>query len=271
MFDIKNLINYTEKLVLLYVEDNQESREATYVLLKQLFKKVIVAVDGKDGLEKFKNIHIDLIITDLNMPNMSGAVMVRKIRKINNLIPTIVLTAHDENDYVLDSIKIGASSYLNKPLDVNKLFLAIYDSLDHSNRNLRTIYDKDNVFDKYNHFINPSSIVTIFDANGIVLYVNDTFSYIFGFDKKDIIGTPYYTLSKEKHDNELIDEIWQTIRIKKKTWSGTIRYVNNYDEVYFLKGSINPILDKYNEVIEFVAIREDITEQVASELKRYEL
>jgi PAS domain S-box-containing protein len=93
---------------------------------------------------------------------------------------------------------------------------------------------------------------------------------MFKFPKDDIIGRPYYTLSKEKHDDELISEIWNTIMIKKEVWKGTIRYVNNSDEIFFLRGSIIPILDEYNDVLEFIAIREDITQLIENELKNYE-
>ena len=257
-------------MTLLYVEDNEITRESTCMLLNQLFKNVIVCIDGEDGLEKFKANKIDLIITDLNMPKMHGTLMLKEIRKINNLIPAIVLTAHSEQTFKIDSIKAGASSYVNKPPQMNELFQAIYEMINHTDRNIRVINDEDIIFDQYDQAIKPNSIVTIFDNNGIILYVNESFAYMFKFPKDDIVGRPYYTLSKEEHDVELIDEIWKTIKVKKEVWSGTIRYVNNNDEVFFLKGSIYPILNNHKQIIEFVAIREDITEQIKKELKQYE-
>ena len=271
MNKLKSIIKYTRDMTLLYVEDNDITRESTYMLFEQLFKKIVLGIDGIDGLNKYKENQIDLIITDLNMPNMDGALMLKEIRKINNLIPAIILSAHNEQDYIIDSIKVGASSYLTKPLDMDKVFQAIYEAINPADREVRVIYDKDQVFDKYNTVLNTNSIVTIFDKKGIILYVNNQFSYIFGFEKNDIIGRPYYTLSKEKHDNDLIDEIWQTIKVNKKVWSGTIRYTNNHDKSYFLKGSIYPILDDKNEIIEFVSIREDITEMIENEFKKYDI
>jgi PAS domain S-box-containing protein len=204
------------------------------------------------------------------MPLMNGADMIKEIRKVDNLIPAIVLSAHDETEYIIDSIRRGVSSYLNKPIDVDELLKSVYEALNSNERVFDRIYNDEIVLEKYNSNINPTSIVTIFDINGIVLYVNESFAYMFGFPKEELIGKPYYTLSKEKHDDELIEDIWETIRIKKEIWSGTIRYVNNFDEVYFLRGTISPILDEQNNILEFVAIREDVTSLVHQELKKYE-
>jgi len=269
MYDVEKVIEYTQNIKLLYVEDNKDARETTARLLKNLFPDITVAVDGKDGVEKFKENQIDLIITDLNMPKMNGAQMIKEIRMINNLIPIIALSAHDEDEYIISSIKRGVCVYLNKPIKLNELFEAIYIALNPKARDIRPIYDTDSVFQKYKDTINPDSIVNIFNPNGIVLYVNDTFAHIFGFPKDEIIGRPYYTLSKEKHDEELISEIWETIKIKKQVWAGTMRYVNNFDEVYFLRGSIHPIFDENGKIIEYVSIREDITQEVLEELKKF--
>ncbi len=126
-FNIDDLVKHTQQLTLLYVEDNQESRESTYILLDQLFNKVIVAQDGEDGLEKFKNNEVDFIITDLNMPVMNGITMVDNIKQINPNIPVIVLSAHDEQVYIDKSYNVGANFYLNKPIEMTKLFETIYE------------------------------------------------------------------------------------------------------------------------------------------------
>jgi len=129
MFDISDLMEYSQHLTLLYVEDDSESRESAYLLLEQLFNKVIIAVDGADGLEKFKINNIDIIITDLNMPNMNGIAMMEKIKQINNNIPTIILSAHNEKSYMKESVNLGIIEYIHKPLDMDQLFEALYNSV----------------------------------------------------------------------------------------------------------------------------------------------
>lgn len=269
-FEFEDIMNMTKDLKLLYVEDDKIARDATLAIFEEFFDNIIVGVDGIDGLNKFNKDTFDIIITDLNMPNMSGLEMLKEIRKVSNDIPVIVLSAHNEDEYKIGSIKTGTSTFLSKPINLEKFLTSIYEALNHSLRDMRVLNDDDIVLEKYKDKIDINSIVSIFDSNGIIIYVNESFCDIFGYTKEQLIGRPYYTLTKEKRDHELIDEIWTTIKIKKEPWHGTIRYVNNFDKVYFLKGIISPILNKYNKVIEYVAIREDITIPVHEEMKKYQ-
>ena len=55
MDNLEDIIKYTKDLTLLYIEDNLEARENTLFILEEFFDNIIVAVDGEDGLDKFKN------------------------------------------------------------------------------------------------------------------------------------------------------------------------------------------------------------------------
>jgi len=95
-------------------------------LLEDIFKNIILAVDGQDGIDKFKKNNIDVIITDIDMPVMNGMDMIEKIKEINNDMPIIILSALMRTEYFIQSIKLGVKGYLLKPLDIDALF----DSLD---------------------------------------------------------------------------------------------------------------------------------------------
>lgn len=120
-YSIKNFVNDCKELKILYVEDNPEARKFTTKMLSNFFSKITVANDGKEGLKKFKNSDFDIIITDINMPNMNGIEMATEIKKINNNIPILIISAHNEMDYFISSIKVGIDGYLIKPLKVNQL------------------------------------------------------------------------------------------------------------------------------------------------------
>ncbi|RLA84470.1 MAG: hypothetical protein DRG78_01305 [Epsilonproteobacteria bacterium] len=135
MLNLDNLINQTKNLKLLYVEDNKDARESTLQILEDVFDDIVVAVDGKDGLDKFmkfcndgenKNNKIDLVITDIAMPNMDGLEMSKAIKQINKNIPIIVLTALTDIETVKNAIDIGVDSFVNKPVeDIDILFYKI--------------------------------------------------------------------------------------------------------------------------------------------------
>ena len=87
VINIDDVIKHTIKLNLLYVEDNDEARETSMFIFEEFFQNITIAVDGEDGFEKFKeNPDIDIIVTDIDMPRLSGLGMIRKIREIDKEI-----------------------------------------------------------------------------------------------------------------------------------------------------------------------------------------
>ncbi len=115
-----------KSLVVLYVEDEEEVREALARYLRRRFAKVDTAENGEEGLEKFKQNHYDIVITDVRMPIMDGLEMAKKIKEITEDMPVIVVTAFNETDYFLRAIEIGIDRYVKKPVDTDALFEAIY-------------------------------------------------------------------------------------------------------------------------------------------------
>jgi len=127
MYDIDLLVANTKKLKLLFVEDNADARESTLLILNDLFDNIIVAVDGADGLEKYKqNQDIDLVLSDINMPNMNGIEMCKAIKEIKPDQSIIILTALIDIVTIKDAIDIGIDGFINKPLeDIDILFAKI--------------------------------------------------------------------------------------------------------------------------------------------------
>ena len=114
------LIKFAQGLRVLYVEDNKEARESTLGLLENIFDNITTAVNGEDGLEKFKKGSFDLILTDINMPKMNGMEMIDKIRETNKDVPILILSAYNESGYFIETIKQGVEGYLLKPIDLDQ-------------------------------------------------------------------------------------------------------------------------------------------------------
>jgi len=122
----ETLDEFINSLTVLYVEDNEEARNAMDGLLHVFFKNVIVAVNGEDGLKKFQENEIDLVISDIRMPKMDGVEMSKKIKEVKPDIPILIITAHQEADYLLECIKCSVDAYILKPVDAKKLEETIY-------------------------------------------------------------------------------------------------------------------------------------------------
>ena len=131
MTNLNTLIEHTETLSLLYVEDHEQTRIRTVETLSIFFKNIIIAVDGMDGMEKFRENSFDLIITDINMPKLNGLEMLKKIRLIDEYIPIIIISAQDETNYFTKVIRFGIEAYLLKPFDVEDLIAVFQKTVEH--------------------------------------------------------------------------------------------------------------------------------------------
>ncbi len=120
-FILKELVNFTKELTILYVEDNEEAQESVLALLENFFDTIIVASDGEEALEKFEAEHIDCIISDIKMPKLNGIEMSKKIREKDCTIPIIIATAYRDIDLLTECIKVGVSGYLLKPINLQQL------------------------------------------------------------------------------------------------------------------------------------------------------
>jgi len=122
----KELKKYTADLTALYVEDDDILREGTLALFKHFFKEIDPAVDGLDGLEKYNTKSYDIVITDINMPNMNGIEMVTRIKEINPEQKVIAISAHNEANILIPLIQAGVNSFLLKPIIQSEVIDVLY-------------------------------------------------------------------------------------------------------------------------------------------------
>jgi len=126
MYKVKELNKYSKTLNVLYVEDDEFLRANLHALLSPLFASVDLAEDGIDGLEKYNNYQYDLVITDINMPNMNGIEMTEEIRTINPEQKIISVSAHNEGDILINLIRAGVNSFILKPIIQHEIINTLY-------------------------------------------------------------------------------------------------------------------------------------------------
>ena len=134
--DIKKQYNLAGILV---VEDNPELREYLAGHFEKKYK-VYTAEDGFSGLKLAKEINPDVILTDVQMPNMNGYEFCKEIRRNfdTSHIPVIMLTASNTIEHQIEGLSTGADAYLTKPFDINLLDAQIYSMLE----NRKTLRNK---------------------------------------------------------------------------------------------------------------------------------
>ena len=108
---------------ILTVDDSASIRLTTRVTLSNAGYTVTEAVDGLDGLNKLKEGEYDLVVTDLNMPNMDGLTMIRELRKLPTQmgVPVIFLTTESDGELRAQAKAAGATGWLTKPFDPENL------------------------------------------------------------------------------------------------------------------------------------------------------
>ncbi|MGP1523236.1 MAG: sigma-54-dependent transcriptional regulator [Treponema sp.] len=109
----------------LIIDDEKNIREGLGAALELEDYTVALASDGKEGLERIQKGDIDLVITDLRMPKISGEQVLAKITAENPGIPVIVLTGHGSIDSAVDAMRNGAYDFLTKPLNLDQLILIV--------------------------------------------------------------------------------------------------------------------------------------------------
>jgi two-component system chemotaxis response regulator CheY len=111
------------KKTILTVDDSMSVRKFIALSLKSGGYRVISAVDGMDALEILSKEKVDLVITDLNMPNVDGFELVRAIRQNTSFsdLPIIILSSLADAKYIERGMQAGANSYIVKPFNMKKI------------------------------------------------------------------------------------------------------------------------------------------------------
>lgn len=125
MDDLKSLLDSikekAKKISILYVEDDEKLQEHMNTFLNKIFDNADVVSNGREGLEKYNKNRYDIVITDINMPEMDGFALIEKIFKTNPNQCVIIVSAYTEPEYLEKSKQLGVSEYISKPVDFGEL------------------------------------------------------------------------------------------------------------------------------------------------------
>ena len=165
---------FLRNATILYVEDNDEIRNEAIEIFDGFFKNVISAVDGVDGLEKFNKHHadIDIILTDIDMPRMSGLDLLSEIRDIDWNIPVLITTGFEKSDILIKLIKFNVTNYIVKPMQLNTTFKIISLLLEEKERK-RDVKRQENELKQFMSILDSINLVCEINLDGTISYAND--------------------------------------------------------------------------------------------------
>lgn len=111
---------------ILIVDDSKPMRGMTQQTLSKNYN-IIEAINGAHAIAKITelNSEIDLIISDVNMPEMNGIELLKKLKKMKSSIPLFFLSSEDENEFRKDCFELGACGWVQKPYKPDSLLLFV--------------------------------------------------------------------------------------------------------------------------------------------------
>ena len=110
---------------ILVVEDDASLRRLMVAALKQNGYEAFTANDGLEALDVLEKTNIDLIISDIMMPNMDGYELTRQLRKADFDLPIIMVTAKETFQDKAKGFEVGVDDYMVKPIDINEMILRV--------------------------------------------------------------------------------------------------------------------------------------------------
>ncbi|MEA3314657.1 MAG: response regulator, partial [Campylobacterota bacterium] len=219
-------------LNVLYVEDDATTRELFHIILLKLFQKdrIKIANDGKDGLNMFKEDYlqkdnskkIDIIITDINMPNMDGFEMIKAIFEINPNVKVIIVSAFTDFENMKKAAQCGlVNNYLQKPFNFKEV-LSTINRVTKEIEEEKLFLQEQRLYKDYQYTIDNSQIVSKTDTCGVITYANKLFCELSGYTQEELIGKNHNIIRDPDMKDEVFKELWLTIK-SGKTFEGIFK------------------------------------------------
>ena len=193
-------INETEQYILI-VDDEPRMRSSTRAILEKDYWNILECGSGREAIDILKSRSVDLVLLDINLPDISGLEIMQWIAD-NNITASVVVVSGDTNiDSAIFALRRGATEYIKKPYDPEELALKLEDIL------IRRVLDKNNFLmtshledsEQLHRFLvetSPDLIFTL-DRLGRFTFVNGRIESLLGYSRKQLIGASYTMLVHE--------------------------------------------------------------------------
>lgn len=134
----------------------------------------------------------------------------------------------------------------------------LIDVVEKSNMNLTNTLQQ---LDRYKNVLDHHNIVTKSDLNGYITYVNDKFCEVSGYSRKELIGQSHALVRHPDTSEDVYKEMWDLLT-DKKIWRGILKNKHKNGSSYYLDTYIAPMFNEFGDIVEYIAVRHDITELI---------
>ncbi len=256
------------KIKILYIEDDESQRTSFMQTLQSKGFEVTAAASGKEGLQIVQQNRTEVILCDLNMPEMHGLEVLKQVKLIDREVPVIMLTAHGTINQAVEALQQGAYDFVLKPLEINNLESTIHKAIEKTELQKELRQSESSL-----HMLmeNVPDIIYSLDSKAEFLSVNPAAESLLGYKSTEILKTSVFNYIYSE-DRERVRESFQetmrcgdasikTLEFRMVSKTGEIRDFEVNRKVIFENG----------EVVRQDGIARDITrrKQFKEELQKY--
>ncbi len=245
--EINNILLVQDSLFSIeHIENTLSSRSYT-ITSKNRYNDILQTLEDK----LFCMVILDLEVEDIDH--------LKLIKNIDKKIPIIILSGDNENCILEKITQLGVSDIIKKPIS-SKEFIYKIDFWHKFFMQAYNLESQQVILAEYKDIVDKASIVSKTDPKGRITYVNKNFCKISGYSEYELIGKPHNIVRHPDMPKEAFKDMWNTIKNKKQTWHGKVKNKKKNGDFYIVDTFAKPILDNNNEIKEFIALRNDITE-----------
>lgn len=246
-----------KRIRVLYVEDDLETREELEILLSDLVGELHVATNGRKGITLYREYRPDIVITDIQMPEMNGLSMAADIRHICPDQAIIILSAYNDTEYLFRALELGIQHYITKPISTERLIKQLLIIAGQLNM-AKELRRQRELLEQYKLLMDEKAIVCRFNRQGEIIYVNRRFCQLSGFSSEDVIGKDFRWLCETGKQQDLMTQIEQQLH-DYGVWSGILINRTKAGGRYIVDTTMMAVFNGSSQVDENIALMLDIT------------
>ncbi len=250
-----------KELKILILEDNPIDAKLNTIQLKKeniLFESKLVETENEfvSGLKNYKP---DLILSDYSLPDFNGMQALKISKILVPDIPFIMVTGALNDETAANCIKEGAWDYVIKE-HLGYLGTAVNNALERKEEIEKKVIAEAELNRLATAIEQSEEMVLITGLDGNIQYVNPAFEKITGYSRKEAINKNPNILKSGKQDDNYYKNLWDTI-LDGNVWRGQMVNKKKNGNLFIEETRISPVRNKAGKIINFVALKHDVTQQ----------
>jgi len=249
---------------ILVIDDEEVIRKTVKKYLEMDDYQVITAANGQEGVEAFLEERPDVVLTDLKMPGMDGLAVVKAIKELDEDAEVIVITGHGEVDAAVASLKLRASDFLLKPVDIEELENVVERSLE--KRTLKRQVKKAQTFNRSIMDSATGFCIITCDYDGNIISWNRGAIIIIGYAEEDAAGKMHISniFPGDFVKSGALDKIADTV-LSGKRYEKEIYLKRKNGDIFPAALNASKLSDEQGIFLGMLAIVQDITDRKHAE------